>query len=73
MDARLRRASIAPVRNSTTEELNVGVASPDKADKLRDGLSFLIPTSAIEVFPLEHYVQKMEHGAKIHPHLYPLK
>ena len=35
MDARLRRASIAPVRNSTTEELNVGVASPDKADKLR--------------------------------------
>ena len=43
------------------------------ADALRDGLSFLIPTSAIEVFPLEHYVQKMEHGAKIHPHLYPLK
>ena len=42
------------------------------ADALRDGLSFLIPTSAIEVFPLEHYVQKMEHGAKIHPHLYPL-
>ena len=35
MDARLRRASIAPVRSSTTEELNVGVASPDKADKLR--------------------------------------
>ena len=27
------------------------------ADALRDGLSFLIPTSAIEVFPLEHYVQ----------------
>ena len=35
MDARLRRACIAPVRSSTTEELNVGVASPDKADKLR--------------------------------------
>jgi hypothetical protein len=41
------------------------------ADALRDGLSFLIPTSAIEVFPLEHYVKKMEHGAKIHPHFYP--
>ena len=41
------------------------------ADALRDGLSFLIPTSAIEVFPLEHYVRKMELGAKANPHLYP--
>ena len=40
-------------------------------EKLRDGLSFLIPTSAIEVFPLEHYVRKMELGAKANPHLYP--
>ena len=40
-------------------------------DALRDGLSFLIPTSAIEVFPLEHYVQKMERGARQKPHLYP--
>ena len=40
-------------------------------DALRDGLSFLIPTSAIEVFPLEHYVQKMERGARAKPHLYP--
>ena len=42
------------------------------ADALRDGLSFLMPTSEIEIPSPEQLVASMEHGAKIHPHLYPV-
>ena len=42
-------------------------------DALREGLSFLMPTSEIENPSPEQLVASMEHGAKLHPHLYPLK
>ena len=42
-------------------------------DALREGLSFVMPTSEIENPSPEQLVASMEHGAKIHPHLYPLK
>jgi len=41
------------------------------ADALRDGLSFLIPTSAIEAPSPEQHVASMEIGARRFPHLYP--
>ena len=41
------------------------------ADALRDGLSFLIPTSAIDIPSPEQLVASMEHGARRKPHLYP--
>ena len=41
------------------------------ADALRDGLSFLIPTSAIETPSPEQLVEKMEMGARRYPHFYP--
>ena len=40
-------------------------------DKLRDGLSFLMPTSEIENPSPEQLVASMELGAKANPHLYP--
>ena len=41
------------------------------ADALRDGLSFLIPTSAIETPSPEQLVEKVEMGARRYPHFYP--